>query len=296
MPSEPTDAQSPSPPDDEAVLALLGQLAERVDVHRARPGERVDLSDIDTRGTPAWTGDKTQGKLAAEALTGRIVALQEQLYAESSNRLLVVLQATDTGGKDSTIRNVFDGVNPQGVRVASFKRPTDTELAHDYLWRVHQQVPGDGQITIFNRSHYEDVLVVRVHDLVPQERWRRRYDHIRAFEQLLVDEGTTVVKFYLHLSKEEQAQRLQDRLDDPRKHWKFEPADLDERKRWDDYRAAFTDAIERTTTADAPWWVIPADRKWYRNLVISQVMVQTLQSLDMQWPAAAEGLEDIVIT
>ncbi len=294
--SDSPDTEPDLEQDDPVDEDLLEDLADRVNTHRAQPGTRLDLSSIDTRGTPAWDGDKAQGKVAAAQLTARIESLQEQLYAESQHRVLVVLQATDTGGKDSTIRHVFNGVNPQGVRVANFKRPTAPELAHDYLWRVHKEVPGDGQITIFNRSHYEDVLVVRVHGLVPEERWRRRYEHIRAFEQMLVDEGTTVVKFYLHLSREEQAERLQDRLDDPQKHWKFEPADLGERERWDDYRAAFTEAIERTTTDDSPWWVIPADRKWYRNLVIAQVMVQTLESLDMQWPAAAEGLDDIVIT
>ncbi len=266
------------------------------DRHRVRPGERVDLVDIDTRGTPGWDGDKDAGKAAVLRLNARLESLQEKLYAEGRHRVLVVLQATDTGGKDSTIRHVFDGVDPAGVKVASFKRPTEEELAHDFLWRVHAQVPADGQITIFNRSHYEDVLVVRVHGLVPEDRWRRRYDHIRAFEQLLVDEGTTIVKIFLHLSKEEQAQRLQDRLDDPEKHWKFDIGDLAERERWADYQAAFTEAIERTSTDDAPWYVVPADRKWYRNLVISTILVDTLESLDMRWPAPQEGLEDVVIS
>lgn len=272
------------------------QLMTQVDQHRIKPDQAVTLDQIDPRGTPAWDGDKDQGKLAMRLLNTRLEALQEQLYAEGSHRVLVVLQATDTGGKDSTIKHVFDGVNPQGVKVAPFKKPTEAELAHDYLWRAHAQVPADGQITIFNRSHYEDVLVVRVHDLVEKARWRKRYDHIRCFEQLLVDEGTTIVTFFLHISKAEQAERLQERLDDPQKHWKFATGDLDERKLWEDHQAAFTEAIEQTSTAAAPWYVIPADRKWYRNLVISAILVSTLDGLDMHWPKAEEGLSDIVIT
>lgn len=272
------------------------QLMTQVDQHRIKPDQAVTLDQIDSRGTPAWDGDKDQGKLALRLLNTRLEALQEQLYAEGSHRVLVVLQATDTGGKDSTIKHVFDGVNPQGVKVAPFKKPTEAELAHDYLWRAHAQVPADGQITIFNRSHYEDVLVVRVHDLVEEARWRKRYDHIRCFEQLLVDEGTTIVKFFLHISKAQQAERLQERLDDPQKHWKFATGDLDERKLWEDHQAAFTEAIEQTSTAAAPWYVIPADRKWYRNLVISAILVSTLDGLDMHWPKAEEGLSDIVIT
>lgn len=274
---------------------LLAALAATADVHRIAPGAAPDLAGIDTRGTPAWPGDKAQGATAMAGLADRLGALQAQMYAEGRHRLLVVLQATDTGGKDSTIAHVFRGVNPQGVSVTSFKRPTEAELGHDYLWRIHAHVPGDGQIRIFNRSHYEDVLVVRVHDLVPEARWRRRYAHIRDFERLLVDEGTTVVKFFLHISKDEQKARLQARLDDPQKRWKFEPADLAERARWDDYQAAFAEAIAETSTAHAPWYVIPADRKWYRNLAISQVLIATLDALEMRWPDAQPGVQDLVI-
>jgi PPK2 family polyphosphate:nucleotide phosphotransferase len=281
---------------DEPTEQQLRTLAERVDVHRARPGEPVDLAAVDPRGTPAWDGDKDAGVRAAAGLNDRLEALQEQLFAEGRHRLLVVLQATDTAGKDSTIRHVFDGVDPQGVTVAAFKKPTEEELARDYLWRVHAHVPRDGRIAIFNRSHYEDVLVVRVHGLVPEARWRRRYDHIAAFERLLADEGTTVVKFFLHISAAEQAERLQARLDDPEKHWKFAVGDLAERERWDDYQAAFAEAIERTTADHAPWYVVPADRRWYRNLVVSQVLVSTLESFDMRWPEPEPGLEDVVIT
>ena len=270
-------------------------LDDVVKAFRVDPGDDLDLSDHDTRATVGWDGDKEQGKAAALAANARLEALQELLYAEGKRRVLVVLQAMDTGGKDSTIRHVFDGVNPQGVKVASFKKPTEEELAHDYLWRAHAVVPADGQLTVFNRSHYEDVLVVRVHDLVPEERWRKRYGHIRDFERLLADEGTTIVKIFLHISPEEQAERLQERLNNPEKHWKFATGDLAERKRWKDYIAAFEDALSETSTDHAPWYVIPADRKWYRNLVIANILVDVLEGLDMQWPPEEEGLDDVVI-
>jgi PPK2 family polyphosphate:nucleotide phosphotransferase len=217
------------------------------------------------------------------------------MHAQGRHRLLVVLQATDTGGKDGTIRHVFDGVNPSGVKVASFKKPTDVELAHDYLWRVHPHTPGDGEMVVFNRSHYEDVLVVRVHELVPEERWRRRYRHIREFERLLTDEGTTIVKLFLHISRAEQKERLQDRLDNPDKHWKFSVGDLAERARWHDYQAAYRDMLAETSTATVPWYVVPADRKWFRDLVVSEILVSTLESLDIDYPPADEDLDGIVI-
>ncbi|MCB0074803.1 MAG: polyphosphate kinase 2 family protein, partial [Caldilineaceae bacterium] len=194
-----------------------------------------------------------------------------------------------------TIRHVFDGVNPQGVKVASFKKPTPEELAHDYLWRIHKQTPGDGEIVIFNRSHYEDVLVVRVHNLVPPDIWGKRYEHIRAWEKMLADEGTTILKFFLHISKEEQKERLQARLDEPEKHWKFSSADLAERKRWDDYQAAYEAMLTKTSTDYAPWYIVPANRKWYRNLVISKVIIDTLEGLNMTYPPAEPGLDQIVI-
>ncbi|MDX1690651.1 MAG: polyphosphate kinase 2 family protein [Acidimicrobiia bacterium] len=262
---------------------------------RYRADGPVRLADIDPRDSSAFDGGKDAGKDYLGFLNDRMEDLQELLYAEGKRRLLVVLQATDTGGKDGTIRHVFDGVNPQGVKVASFKKPTPRELAHDYLWRVHRHVPGDGEITIFNRSHYEDVLVVRVHSLVPEERWSKRYDHINEFERMLADEGTTIRKFFLHISKEEQAERLQARLDDPSKHWKFSLGDLDERKRWDDYQAAFEDMVNRTSTPWAPWYVVPADRKWYRNLVVGQVLVDTLEGFDMQYPENEDDLSKVVI-
>jgi PPK2 family polyphosphate:nucleotide phosphotransferase len=255
----------------------------------------VHLSTFDTRDTGGFGGDKATGKKELKRLTSRLEDLQELLYAEGKHRLLIILQAMDTGGKDGVIRHVFDGVNPQGVKVASFKVPTTEELAHDYLWRVHKQVPGSGEIVIFNRSHYEDVLVVRVHGLVPADAWQRRYDQINAFERLLADEGTTILKFFLHISKDEQRTRLESRRDEPHKQWKFNVGDLKERKLWPDYLAAYEDALSRTSTEWAPWYVVPADRKWYRNLVIGSVLVQVLEGLDMHYPPAPEHLEEIVI-
>jgi PPK2 family polyphosphate:nucleotide phosphotransferase len=239
--------------------------------------------------------DKEAGKARFAALNVRLEELQELLYAEGKHKLLVVFQAMDTAGKDSSIRHIFDRTNPQGVRVASFKKPSSEELGHDYLWRVHKHTPGAGQITIFNRSHYEDVLVVRVHDIVPKARWSKRYKHIRHFEELLADEGTTILKFFLHISKDEQKERLQDRLDQHHKHWKFARGDLAERKLWDNYMEAYEAAISETSTKSAPWFVIPANRKWYRNLIISEILVDTLEGLNMKYPAAEDGLDDIVI-
>ncbi|NNE74667.1 MAG: polyphosphate kinase 2 family protein [Acidimicrobiales bacterium] len=261
--------------------------------YRVQPDSTVDLSSWDTRGDDDLVKDDAKDE--TEILSKRLDELQEVLYAEEKHKVLVVLQATDTGGKDSTIRSVFGPLNPQGVVVTPFGKPTEAELAHDYLWRVHPHTPGSGMISVFNRSHYEDVLVVRVHGLVPEDRWRRRYEHIRNFEQLLVDEGTTIVKLYLHLSKQEQAERLQDRLDNPEKLWKFRLGDLEERKKWDDYQAAFTEMMERTSTADAPWYVVPADRKWFRNRVVHQIMVDTLEGLDMAYPEAEEDVTGVVV-
>jgi len=261
--------------------------------YRIEPGTRVNLDDWDPRDT--GSSEKEAGKEALKELNARLEELQELLYAEGKHKMLVVLQATDTGGKDGTIRHVFDGTNPQGVKVASFKKPTPEEMAHDYLWRIHAHTPGTGEIAIFNRSHYEDVLVVRVHGLVPEERWSKRYGHINAFEKTLADEGTTIVKFFLNISKGEQAERLQARLDDPTKHWKFSLGDLDERKRWGDYRAAFEEMLSLTSTAEAPWYVVPADRKWYRNLVVATVLVETLEGLAMSYPEPEDDLTGVVI-
>lgn len=253
---------------------------------------KIKLKDYDPNDSRLFEGNKKDSKEALLKLNTELAALQEQLYAEGKHRLLIVLQAMDTGGKDGVIRAVFEGVNPQGVKVASFKVPTPVELSHDYLWRVHQQTPGKGEMVIFNRSHYEDVLVVRVHQLVPEEVWSRRYQHIREFERLLADEGTTVLKFYLHIDLQEQAQRFLARVEDPTKQWKFNPGDLDERERWEEYMKAYEDMLNQTSTDWAPWYIIPANKKWYRNWLISKIVIKTLKDLDMRCPAAPENIED----
>jgi len=266
-----------------------------MDRYRVVPGEKVDLNKWDPNDKSIFPMGKKVGKEHLHQLNSELETLQELLYAEGKHKVLIVLQAMDTGGKDGTIRHVFEGVNPQGVKVASFKAPTREELAHDYLWRVHKHTPGKGEIVIFNRSHYEDVLVVRVHDLVPKGVWSRRYEHISSFEKTLVDEGTTILKFYLHIDKDEQKERLQARLDEPHKNWKFSLGDLEERKVWDQYTAAFEEALEKTSTESSPWYVIPANRKWYRNLVISSIIIEKLKSLNMSFPEAEDDLSNVVI-
>jgi len=253
---------------------------------------KIKLKDYDPNDSKLFEGNKKDGKEALQKLNAELETLQEEFYAEGKHRLLIVLQAMDTGGKDGVIRAVFEGVNPQGVKVASFKTPTPVELAHDYLWRVHQQTPGKGEMVIFNRSHYEDVLVVRVHNLVPEEVWSKRYQHIREFERVLADEGTTILKFYLHIDLKEQAERFLARVEDPTKQWKFNPGDLDERARWDDYMKAYEDMLSQTSTAWAPWYVIPSNKKWYRNWLISKIVIKTLKNLDMRYPAPVENIED----
>jgi PPK2 family polyphosphate:nucleotide phosphotransferase len=263
--------------------------------YQVRPGDRVRLKDWDPESTPAWDGDKDEAEAELVKLRQRLQDLQEVLYAEHKRRILIVLQAMDTGGKDSTIRHVFEGVNPQGVRVTGFKAPTSIELDHDFLWRIHPHVPGKGEIAIFNRSHYEDVLVVRVHKLVPEAVWMKRYDHIVAFERTLADEGVTILKFYLHIDKAEQKKRFEARLADRTKHWKFNPRDVEERKLWPRYMDAYEDALSRTSTDEAPWFIIPANRKWYRNLLVSSLLVKSLERLKMKYPEPATGLDKIVI-
>ncbi len=221
--------------------------------------------------------------------------LQESLWAEHRHKVLVVLQGMDTSGKDGTIRHVFEGVNPLGVRVAAFKAPTEEELDHDFLWRVHPKVPGKGEMVIFNRSHYEDVLVARVQKLAPPEVWRRRYDQINDFERLLAETDTTILKFFLHISKEEQRERLQARLDDPQKRWKFRKGDLLDRAHWDEYMEAYEDALARTSHKHAPWYVVPADKKWYRNLMVAEVLVKALEALKIQVPEPEEDLKGVVV-
>ncbi len=265
------------------------------DTQPLRPpaGEPVHLKDYDPSYTGAYKKDDVKPLLKANR--ERLSELQEVLYAEDKHALLIVLQAMDAGGKDSTIRHVMKGVNPQGVKVSSFKQPTPEELDHDFLWRIHQETPGKGTIGIFNRSHYEDVLVVRVENLVPAEVWQARYEHINAFERQLADSGVTILKFFLHISKDEQKERFQDRLDRPDKHWKFSRGDLGVRAKWDQYMRAYEDAITRCNTDYAPWHIVPANKKWYRNLVISNTIIETLESLDMHYPEPEPDLDKVVI-
>jgi PPK2 family polyphosphate:nucleotide phosphotransferase len=260
-----------------------------------KPETKVNLSKWDSNDTGDFKGGKKEGLAQLEKLNGKLDALQELLYAEHKHKVLVVLQAMDTGGKDGTIRHVFEGVNPAGVRVASFKAPTPDELDHDYLWRIHNVVPAKGELVIFNRSHYEDVLVVRVHNIVPPEVWSKRFDQINEFERTLAENGTTILKFYLHIDLDEQKKRLQDRLDDPSKHWKFRLGDLAERKLWPDYMHAYEDVLSKTSTEYAPWYIVPANRKWFRDLLISSVLVDTLEGLKMKYPESEENLDGVVI-
>jgi PPK2 family polyphosphate:nucleotide phosphotransferase len=256
---------------------------------RVEPGAAVDLAAIDPGGTDGAPGEG--GKDATKAtlidLRRELRVLQARLWAEREQALLVVLQAMDAGGKDGTVKHVFRGANPMGIRVTSFKKPSEDELDHDFLWRVHKVTPAKGEIGVFNRSHYEDVLVVRVHELVPEEVWRPRYDTIRAFEDGLTRAGTRVVKLYLHISKDEQKRRFDARRDTPEKRWKWNAQDLVERKRWDDYRAAYEEAITATSTDTAPWFVVPADHKWYRNWAVSRILLETLHDMDPQFPTEA---------
>ncbi len=263
--------------------------------YSVKPGSRIDLSTYDPKDKSTFADGKKEAKKRLIELNQEMGALQELLYAEHKHKILIVLQAMDTGGKDGTIRHVFEGVNPQGVRVVSFKVPTPEELDHDYIWRVHKQTPAKGEVVIFNRSHYEDVLVVRVHQLVPEEVWSKRYKQINEFEHMLVEEGTTILKFFLHISPEEQKARLQARLEEPSKHWKFNLDDLKERKLWPQYMQAYQDVLNQTSTEWAPWYIVPADRKWYRNLVIARLIVETLEGLKMKYPQGEAALDQVVI-
>jgi PPK2 family polyphosphate:nucleotide phosphotransferase len=257
---------------------------------RNRP---VDLKDYDPDFTDGY--DKFGAKAELASWQTRLSDLQEKLYAQSAQSVLIVLQAMDSGGKDGTIKRVFDAVNPQGIRVTSFKAPSEEELAHDFLWRVHKAVPRKGMIGIFNRSHYEDVLVVRVNRLVPDDMWKRRYDDINAFEKLLVDNGTVVLKFFLHISKDEQKERFTERLTNPEKHWKFSRGDLVVREKWDEYMRAYEAVFDKTNTKHAPWHIIPANRKWYRNLIVTQTIVEAMDRMGLEYPPAEPDLDQVVI-
>jgi PPK2 family polyphosphate:nucleotide phosphotransferase len=256
-----------------------------------RPGAQFALDEIDPDAGSAFTDERAAIKEGRDADLDALRELHERLFADGQRAMLIVLLAIDTGGKDSTIDRIFSGLNPQGCVVSSFRAPTEEERARDFLWRVHARTPRLGQIGIFNRSHYEDVTVPRVHGQIDQRTWERRYDHIRDFESLLVESGTAVVKFHLRISKEEQAERLRDRLDNPSKHWKFDPNDLEERERWDDYQRAFEDAIVATSTDDCPWYVVPANRKWYRDAVVARVVVEQMRRVNPQYPPPVEGIE-----
>jgi PPK2 family polyphosphate:nucleotide phosphotransferase len=265
------------------------------DEHMVEPGQVVNLSETEANGKYLHD-DRKAAEKEFKKLRKEFRILQAQLYAEGKQKLLIVFQAMDAGGKDGTIRAITQGVNPQGVRVASFKAPTSLELAHDFLWRIHPHTPANGMISIFNRSHYEDVLIVRVDDLVPESIWRPRYTHINNFERLLYDAHTRILKFYLHISTGEQRARFQERVDDPVKNWKFSFEDLEKRKQWDAYMAAYEEMLENTSTAYAPWYIIPANQNWYRNLAIERVIVDTLKEMDPQYPRPPEGLDGVSVT
>ena len=260
---------------------------------RVEPGSKIKLDQLDTGRTFGW--DKPGAIAELEDVKKRLDMLQARLYAEERRSVLLVLQAMDAAGKDGTIRSILSGLNPAGVHVTSFKAPGGPEAEHDYLWRVHAAAPARGHIGVFNRSHYEDVLVVRVKNFVPEKVWSRRYDHIRAFEQMLVDEGTRVVKCFLHVGKEEQRERLQERVDDPEKRWKFRKADLDDRALWDQYVTAYEVAIEKTATKDAPWYVVPADHNWSRNLAVAKILLSVLEEMDPKLPPPEPEIDGLVV-
>ncbi len=256
------------------------------------PGKNFKLSGIDPSGTPGC-GSKEEGLARLETNINRLSVLQYLLYAEGKRSVLAVLQGIDAGGKDGTIRNVTSGLNPQGVTVTSFKAPAGVEKEHDYLWRVHQAMPRKGQIGIFNRSHYEDVLIVRVHNFVPKEVWQKRYEQINHFEEMLAESGTHIIKFFLYISKDEQKKRFEERLQDPEKNWKFSMGDLEERKHWDEYMEAFEVAMEKCSTKHAPWYIIPGNRNWYRNFAVSEILRETMEEMKLEAPKAIADLSKI---
>jgi PPK2 family polyphosphate:nucleotide phosphotransferase len=260
---------------------------------RVEPGSKVDLATIDASDTHGHDKAGAGDELAAGH--ARLADLQDRLWAEGKHAVLVVLQGMDAAGKDGTIRHVMGAFNPQGCSVSAFKVPTPIELAHDYLWRVHQRVPARGEIGVFNRSHYEDVLIVRVESLVPKAVWSRRYGQINAFERTLADAGVIILKFFLHIDSAEQRERFEARLTDPTKSWKFRLADLEVRQRWDDYMTAYEEALSRCSTDVAPWYVIPANHKWFRNLAVAEILADTLQALDPRYPEPDSLPPDLVI-
>ena len=261
---------------------------------RVPPGGPADLAHRSTAGR-LGIADKEAAQKERAVLLDELQDLHERLWAEDARSVLLVLQGMDTAGKDGVIRRVLRGLNPQGCAVTGFKPPTTTELAHDYLWRVHGACPARGRLGVFNRSHYEDVVTARVLGIIDDKQCRRRYGHVRAFEQLLTDEGTTLVKVFLHISPDEQRKRLQTRLDDPTKRWKFRPEDLDTRKQWDAYQSAYEDAINETSTDRAPWWVVPSDRKWVRDVAVERLLLDTFRRLDPQFPPPDPRLDGVTV-
>jgi len=259
-----------------------------------KPGTKVSLKDYDPADSgPYQSADEVEALLKEQL--DELAKLQNLLYAENRRALLVILQGMDTSGKDGTIRHVMAGLSPLGVPVKSFKAPNQEELAHDFLWRVHQAVPRHGEIGIFNRSHYEDVLIVRVHQLVPKKVWKARYQQINQFEKILVENGTIILKFCLHISKDEQKKRLEERLKDPTRYWKFSASDIKERHCWPAYRKAYEAALGKCSTPWAPWHVVPANHKWYRNLVVAETIVRTLRGLDLKFPEPVEDLSKVAV-
>ncbi|MEO6350361.1 MAG: polyphosphate kinase 2 family protein [Candidatus Limnocylindrales bacterium] len=260
---------------------------------RVKPDDRIDLSKLDPGDSHGWNKDDGEEETAHQV--ERLAELQDRFWAGAQKSLLVVLQGIDASGKDGAIRRVMTAFNPQGCYVASFKVPTPEEAAHDFLWRVHKKVPGKGEIGIFNRSHYEEVLVVRVHEFVPKSVWKGRYELIREFEEMLTATGTTIVKFFLFIDREEQRERLQERYDNPKKRWKFSMGDIEERKRWDDYMDAYEDVLSKTSTSDSPWYVIPSNRNWFRDLAISTILAETIDDLKPDYPAPEDLPEKLTI-
>jgi PPK2 family polyphosphate:nucleotide phosphotransferase len=260
---------------------------------RVKPGSKVDVARFDCGATFGREKDAAADELAG--VLARLTELQARIWAEAKHPVLVVLQGIDAAGKDGTIKVIAGAFNPQGTPVTSFKVPSPLEMSHDYLWRIHQRVPAKGEIGIFNRSHYEDVLIVRVHALVPEEQWRRRYGQIRDFERMLTEEGVTIVKLFLAIDREVQRARFQDRVDDPTKRWKFSPSDVGERTRWDDYIAAFSEMLRETSTSYAPWYLVPANRNWLRDLAVGEILADTLDDLDPRYPPAPAGVEGTTV-
>ena len=260
------------------------QIKNASETYVVKPGSKVKLDKIETDDKSLFDAGKEHHYDKLSELNEELKEMQNLLYGEGKKKLLVIIQAMDTGGKDGCVKSVFSRVDPQGINVTSFKRPSAEELSHDYLWRVHQHAPASGMISVFNRSQYEDIIAVKVKKIFPESVWSKRYRHIVEFERMLAEEGTKIVKIFLHISKDEQKERLQARLDEPSKNWKFNPGDLDDRARWDEFMAEYENILEKTSTDHAPWYIIPADRKWYRNLIVSQIIIDALKSLDMKYP------------